>query len=45
MLGTPLGVLLSLVGLLVDKRKSAAIAGLVVGGGILVLYFTLALCS
>ncbi len=45
MLGTPLGVLLSLVGLLVDKKKSAAITGLIVGGSILALYFTLALCS
>ncbi len=45
MVGAPLGLLLSLVGLLVDKRKSAAIVGLVIGGSMVVLFLVLTLCG
>lgn len=45
MLGTPLGFLLSLIGVFVDKPKKAAVAGLLLSGGVLALFAVLVLCS
>ncbi len=44
MLGTPLGLLLSLIGLLFDKKKAPAILGLVLGGAVVLLFFIVAMC-
>ncbi len=38
MLATPLGFVLSLVGLFVDRRKTAAIAGLAISGFFVLLF-------
>jgi hypothetical protein len=37
--GTPLGLLLSLIGLLVDRNKKPAIAGLLLVGSVILLFF------
>ncbi len=41
MFGTSLGLLLSLVGLLTDKRKSPAIMGAIISGAIFVVGFVI----
>jgi hypothetical protein len=40
----PLGLLLSLIGLVVDKNKMPAIIGLILVGVIAALFFLLVLC-
>ena len=44
MLGTPLGLVLSLVGLLIDKSKTVALVGLVAGIVTVALIFLSVLC-
>jgi hypothetical protein len=41
---TPLGLLLSLIGLVIDMNKSPAIMGLVIGGIIVALFLLFSLC-
>jgi hypothetical protein len=41
---TPLGLLLSLIGLVIDKNKKPAIMGLILGGIIAALFAVLNLC-
>ncbi len=43
MLGAPLGLLLSLIGLLVDKNKRPAIISLIIAGATALLLFLLSL--
>jgi hypothetical protein len=42
--GTPLGLLLSLIGLLFDRDKKAAIAGLVIAGIVVLAFCLNSLC-
>ena len=44
MAGTPFGFLLSLIGLLFDKDKKAAIAGLIVAGLVVLVFFLNSFC-
>jgi hypothetical protein len=43
--GTPLALLLSLIGLLFDRNKRPALIGLLIAGSVAAIFFTMALCS
>lgn len=45
MAGTPLGFLLSLIGVVIDKNKRPAIIGLIASGSVIALFFVLTLCA
>jgi len=44
LLGAPFGLLLSFIGLLRDRTKTAARLGLLISGGLVALFFILRLC-
>jgi hypothetical protein len=42
--GAPLGVLLSIIGLVIDRNKRPALMGLALGGAGVLLFLVLTLC-
>jgi hypothetical protein len=44
MIGTPIGVILSLVGAVIDREKRFALISLGLAAGAVVLFFLVALC-